>query len=93
MERKGIDIGPVDILVYAQVLQGKRYIHCTYPLIITLQCELCVTLVPRLLCGAYYHIAGNFRGVQFSRKGDLQTFRGLIFTNGCFKTALSTIPG
>ena len=28
MERKGIDIGPVDILVYAQVLQGKRYVPC-----------------------------------------------------------------
>ena len=26
-----------------------------------------------------YCIAGNFRGVQFSRKANLQSFRGLIF--------------
>ena len=30
---------------------------------------------------AKYRIAGNFRGVQFSRKASLQTFRGLIFTD------------
>jgi hypothetical protein len=27
----------------------------------------------------YYRIAGNFRGVQFSRMASLQSFRGLIF--------------
>ena len=30
---------------------------------------------------AKYRIAGNFRGVQFSRKASLQTFRGLIFAD------------
>ena len=28
-----------------------------------------------------YRIAGNFRGVQFSRKASLQSFRGLIFAD------------
>ena len=40
-----------------------------------------------------YRIVGNFQGVQFLRKGDLQKFRGLIFADGCSRTAPSTIPG
>ena len=32
------------------------------------------------------------RGVQFSRKGDFQKFRGLIFADGHSRTAPSTIP-
>ena len=40
-----------------------------------------------------YRIAGNFRGVQFSRKGKLQAFRGLIFADGRSRTAPPTIPG
>ena len=36
-----------------------------------------------------YRIAGNFRGVQFSQKGDLQKFRGLIFADGRSRTACS----
>ena len=40
-----------------------------------------------------YRIAGNFRGVQFSRKGNLQRFRGLIFADGRSRTAPPTIPG
>ena len=40
-----------------------------------------------------YRIAGNFRGVQFSWKGKLQAFRGLIFANGRSRTAPPTIPG
>ena len=43
--------------------------------------------------GIVYHIAGNFRGVQFSRKGNLQRFRGLIFVDGHSRTAPPTIPG
>ena len=39
-----------------------------------------------------YRIAGNFRGVQFSRKGELQAFRGLIFADGRSRTAPPTIP-
>ena len=30
----------------------------------------------------YYTIAGNFRGIQFSRKGCMQRFRDLIFEDG-----------
>ena len=30
-----------------------------------------------------YRIDGNFRGIQFSRKGHLQRFRDLIFSDGC----------
>jgi hypothetical protein len=30
-----------------------------------------------------YRIAGNFHGVQFSRMANLQSFRGLIFTDTC----------
>ena len=40
-----------------------------------------------------YRIAGNFRGVQFSRKSNLQRFRGLIFADGRSRTAPPTIPG
>ena len=40
-----------------------------------------------------YRIAGNFRGVQFLRKGNLQKFRSLIFANSRPRTAPSTIPG
>ena len=40
-----------------------------------------------------YCIAGNFREVQFLRKGDLQKFRGLIFADGRSRTTPSTIPG
>jgi len=40
-----------------------------------------------------YRIAGNFRGVQFSWKGNLQRFCGLIFADGCSRTAPPTIPG
>ena len=40
-----------------------------------------------------YRIAGNFRGVQFSRKGNLQRFHGLIFADGHSITAPPTIPG
>ena len=40
-----------------------------------------------------YRIAGNFRGFQFSRKGNLQRFRGLIFADGRSRTAPPTIPG
>ena len=40
-----------------------------------------------------YRIAGNFRGVQFSRKGNLQRCRGLIFADGHSITAPPTIPG
>ena len=38
-----------------------------------------------------YRIAGNFRGIQFSRKGHLQRFRDLIFTDGRSRTAPPTI--
>ena len=41
----------------------------------------------------HYRIAGNFRGVQFSRKGNLQRFRSLIFADGRSRTAPPTIPG
>ena len=44
---------------------------------------------PHLLCfvqnkagPSSYRIAGNFRGLQFSRKGNLQRFCGLIFADG-----------
>ena len=40
-----------------------------------------------------YRTAGNFRGVQFSQKGNLQRFRGLIFADGRSRTAPPTIPG
>jgi hypothetical protein len=33
--------------------------------------------------GLLYRMAGNFRGVQFSRMGSLQCFRGLIFADAC----------
>ena len=33
------------------------------------------------LTGTYYHIAGNFRGAQFSRMLDLYYFAGLIFAD------------
>ena len=42
---------------------------------------------------AWYCIAGNFRGVQFSRKGNLQRFCGPIFADGRSRTAPPTIPG
>ena len=45
------------------------------------------------LCREVYRTAGNFRRVQFLRKGDLQKFRGLIFADGRSRTAPSTIPG
>jgi hypothetical protein len=31
----------------------------------------------------YYHIVGNFHGIQFSRMASLQSFPYLIFTNVC----------
>ena len=40
-----------------------------------------------------YRMVGNFQGVQFSRKGNLQKFRGLIFADGRSRTAPSTVPG
>ena len=33
------------------------------------------------MCIKSYRIAGNFRGVQFSLKASLQSFRGLIFAD------------
>ena len=39
-----------------------------------------------------YCIAGNFRGIQFSWKGNLQRFRDLIFADGPSRTAPPTIP-
>ena len=34
-----------------------------------------------MLLSTVYRIAGNFRGVQFSRMASLQSFRGLIFAD------------
>ena len=33
-----------------------------------------------------YRIAGNFRGIQFLRKGNLQRFHNLIFVDGRSRT-------
>ena len=34
-----------------------------------------------------YRIAGNFRGIQFSRKANLQSLRDLIFAEECSRVA------
>ena len=34
-----------------------------------------------------YRMAGNFRGIQFSRKAHLQRFRNLIFADGRSRVA------
>ena len=38
-------------------------------------------ILSRVFSLVKYRIAGNFRGVQFSRKASLQNFRGLIFAD------------
>ena len=35
-----------------------------------------------MICAMNYRIAGNFRGIQFSRKGCMKRFRDLIFKDG-----------
>ena len=40
---------------------------------------------------ASYRMAGNFRGIQFSRKAHLQRFRDLIFADGRSRVAPPTI--
>ena len=44
-----------------------------------------------LLRDSIYRMAGNFRGIQFSRKAHLQRFRDLIFADGRSRVAPPTI--
>ena len=43
--------------------------------------KLQVRLQAQALFSSSYHIAGNFRGIQFLQKGHVQRFHDLIFTN------------
>ena len=47
--------------------------------------RICLNRGFRLVLHGYYHIAGNLRGVQFSWKGNLPRFCGLIFAEGPFQ--------
>ena len=57
-----------------------KHLHLFHLLIHVHVCFVCV-------CITYTLYSGKFWGVQFSWKGNLQRFRGLIFADGRFRTA------
>ena len=57
-----------------------KHLHLFHLFIHVHMCLVCV-------CLTYIRYSGKFWGVQFSWKGNLQRFRGLIFADGRFRTA------
>ena len=57
-----------------------KRLHLFHLFIHVHMCLVCV-------CITYIPCSGKFRGVQFSRKGNLQRFRGLISADGHSRTA------